>query len=266
MKCLNNKQFILHGILFLQNFIYFVHSKPRYHNGNWILTPSREDSHSNEGFHVPKISDIIDRLWSFGTRENLLPDINTDELIKRIGIVTTSKEEENNWAIPPSRAEDTLTEKDKINENIIPNIKAPDALPDDEETNIISSWTENIPTKIRYGINTLTADLIYATQKIRNRIDQTGSSFVDNLKQTFNFPNTASKEPKKDTQPNKEYSFNSVFVAPVKEYFSKLFGPIIDSNEPKPLETATNDNALTVEEKISSLYRRISTMLYMARR
>merc|ERR1712141_821458 len=107
-----------------------------------------------------------------------------------------------------------MGEKDKINENIIPNIKAPDALPDDEETNIISSWTENIPTKIRYGINTLTADLIYATQKIRNRIDQTGSSIVDNLKQTFNFPTNASKEPK------------SIFVDPVKEYFSKLFGPI----------------------------------------
>ena len=197
MKCLNNKQSILHGILFLQNFIYFVHSKPRYHNGNWILTPSREESQSNEGFHVPKISDIIDKLWSFGTTKNLIPDINTDELIKRIGIVTTSKEEENNWAIPPSRAEDTLTEKDKINENIIPNIKAPDTLPDEEDTNIISSWTENIPTKIRYGINTLTADLIYATQKIRNRIDQTGSSIVDNLKQTFNFPTAASKEPKK---------------------------------------------------------------------
>merc|ERR1712141_677446 len=117
-----------------------------------------------------------------------------------------------------------MGEKDKINENIIPNIKAPDALPDDEETNIITSWTENIPTKIRYGINTLIADLIYATQKIRNRIDQTGSSIVDNLKQTFNFPTTASKEQKKDTQPNTEYSFNSVFVAPVKEYFSKLFG------------------------------------------
>jgi len=237
MRYLNNKKIILHGILFLQNFIHSVHSKPRYHNGNWILTPSREDSNSNEGFHVPKISDIIDKLWSFGTTKNLIPDINTDELIKRIGIVTTGgEEEENSWAIPPSRAENTITEKDKNNENIIPNIKAPDALPDDEET----SWTENIPTKIRYGINTLTADLIYATQKIRNRIDQTGSSIVDNLKQTFNFPTAASKEPKKDTQPNNEVhdymsSFNSIFVAPVKEYFSKLFGPIIDADGPTPI-------------------------------
>ena len=62
------------------------------------------------------------------------------------------------------------------------------------------------------------------------------------------------------------YPFNSIFVDPVKEYFSKLFGPIIDANGPTPIENATNDNALNVKEKISSFYSRILTMMYMARK
>jgi len=60
------------------------------------------------------------------------------------------------------------------------------------------------------------------------------------------------------------YPFKEIFVDPVKEYFSKLFGPTIDADGPIPLETATKDNSL--KEKISSLYSRILTMMYMARK
>lgn len=191
------KLYIFNSCIFFSvlNTLYVVNARPQIQNENWILPPSRQESTSSNEFQASHIFNLIDNLWSFGERKKLIPELNDNELIKRLGLPSTDDDSANNLEIPASRVENHIPEKVDAND-IVSNKKDDISQPDFTE-NIFESWSKSIPAKIKKSMITITSEFINGTQQVKDRLEKARNSLVDNFKQAFSVPEAEIKEPKK---------------------------------------------------------------------
>jgi len=165
-------------------------------------------------------------------KKKLIPELNDNELIKRLGLLSTDDDSASNEEIPASRVENHIPEN--VDNDIVSNKKDDIAQPDFTE-NIFESWSKRIPAKIKNSINTITSEFINGTQQVKDRLEKARNSLVDNFKQAFSVPEAEIKEPKKESDSSNPDFFEKILDNP----FSKFF------------------ESFNIQEKISSFYSKL---------
>jgi len=200
-------------------------------NQNWILPPSREESENGNAPKLPQIVDLLTKWWPFSSDKTFIPAINPNELLKRVGIVSNGNEGESNWIITG----------EKENENILGNNEKIGSNEKDESlkfnipldsSNSIEEWSDIIPTKIKKSIDSMTSELINATERVKYHLDKARNSLISNVKEVLNLPTTDTKLPKESANVNGVYFLEENIIQPVSKF--------VDS--------------LGIEEKLSSFY------------
>ena len=189
-------------VIAVSSSLYFVNTTPRMYNENWILHPSRQESHTSGQFYISNILNFFENLWSFDKKKTLIPEINANELIKRVGLLPSDDKSESNWIIHPSRAEHQFEEIDGKND--IDSNKEVDTIIDtiidyyqpDINDNNAELWSESIPNTIRNGIDTLSSGVINATQQVKDQLEMAQISIIASIKQALNLPDAENKLPK----------------------------------------------------------------------
>ena len=194
-----NKIFVAHRILlviFVSSSLNFVNTTPRMYNENWILHPSRQESSTVGDFYISNVLSFFEKLWAFDKKKIIVPEINANELIKRVGLLPNDDTSESNWIIHPSRSENQFEGIDETND-IHLNTEDNNSQPDINHSNA-ELWSESIPHKIRNGIDTLSSGVINATQQVKENLEKARTSLITTIKQAiFNYlPDPENKVPK----------------------------------------------------------------------
>lgn len=229
------------AILLVVNILCAVNARPQKQNENWILPPSRQESISLNDFQPSKIFNLIDNLWSFDAKKDLVPGLNANDLIKRVGILSTEDGSSKDWEIPASRVENDISEI--INKKDMISNKKEDIQQLDMTENLFGSWSKSIPAEIKSSVNTITSGIRNVTQEIKEKLETAQNMLVDNFKNAFYDSGSEAKEPKRETNSNSEEFFADIF----DNRFSKFLG------------------SLNIQENLSNFYSKMFTGTNAAR-
>ena len=181
-------------IIAISSSLCFVNATPRMYNENWILHPSRQESNTSGHQYISNVLNFFDKLLSFDKKTTLIPEINANELIKRVGLLPSEDKSEHNWIIHPSRAENQFEEIADTND-IDSNIEDANSQSDMNDNNT-QLWSESIPNKIKNGIDTLSSGVINASQQVKDQLEKAQISIIASIKQALNLPDAENKLPK----------------------------------------------------------------------